>query len=100
MSCIVVFSSSRKSIANILTGFLTSGSSSSISLILAGLLGHCSADPQRNSGACSHRLLLINLSAQRPMDVSSAGLQLESMYCHCQGELTSRMAATRFETNV
>ena len=85
MSCIVVSTSSRKSIANIFADFLTSGSSSSTSSILAGLLGQCSPDPQRNSGACNHRLLLINSSALRPLETSSAGLELESTYCQCEG---------------
>ena len=51
-------------------------------------------------GPKCHLRLLINSSADKPRDASSAGFNRVGMRLQCDGELTSRILATRFATNV
>src|SRR5664279_1783028 len=75
-------------------------SEDSLCNIFTGFIGHSVSEFHRKLGPSSHRRLLINSSALRPLEASSAGLDFVSTYRHCDGVDPSCITATRFATNV
>ena len=63
-------------------------------------LVHVEGGFKRKFGAFIQRSFWMNASAEVPREASSAGLDLDSTYLHCEGLESSLMIATRLATYV